>query len=192
MDRMAPSAENFAPTNLLTLRLLPKRIASSVGTQIFMLPCAALRTTIVKSEILRNEMLCKLRVRWSQLCAVLTIIVRQAQLCYEITRLSRNTCLMPATTTPSCKVILVSPISCETNNASLFVRFRSLRRLLSSLSFSPSPPPPLSLSLSFLFPLSAEYTVLVALTRRIKRTVRHCVKTGTTNHCSARFCAIAP
>jgi len=157
MDRMAPSAENFAPTNLLTLRLLPKRIASSVGTQIFMLPCAALRTTIVKSEILRNEMLCKLRVRWSQLCAVLTIIVRQAQLCYEITRLSRNTCLMPATTTPSCKVILVSPISCETNNASLFLRFRSLRRLLSSLSFSPSPP--LSLSPSFsLFPQNTRFS----------------------------------
>lgn len=38
--------------------------------------CAA----IIKSESLRNEMLCKLRVRWSQLCAVLTIIALGATL----------------------------------------------------------------------------------------------------------------
>lgn len=75
---MVPSAENFALTRLLALHFLPRRIASSVGRELFLRYRRG--TAITKSEILHSEMLCKQRVRWPQLYAVLTIITPGATL----------------------------------------------------------------------------------------------------------------
>lgn len=81
MDRMAPNVENFALTRLLTRISRRRESRVSLGANHFYATIRSIADGDRKIiEILRNEMLCKLRVRWSQLCAVLTIIAPGATL----------------------------------------------------------------------------------------------------------------